>query len=496
MYRATLPPTSASRTHRRLTTTARCGRATPGRASRVGFRGAAIFSPAYWMIRLFLGSSRGRTRPSRAVWSGGVQCGDTTESSSVLRYTGRGAPGARRAHQERFHVAHARRTHPIGLALPGGRRIHGRAPVGRSVGAAGRARPAPARPSRPSRRTATWSSRRACCRRPPASPATSPPRPPQVLDELSRRLAGARYRPRRASRRPPSTSHDAEDFAAHERRVGEVLAPSIRRPATTVVVPLPRRGARIQVSAGRRAPAMPAGRWSCRRAGSEPSSPVQLRHPGRRHAVPLGTRLAAGHRQRPRAGRHHGPDAHRIRERPGDSRQKPGSRWQTSPAPASSSRTWHDFEAHERRLPHVLPDAPPARATVKTGLTGSDFLVEITFLAAKGVTRTAVTTPAADGTPGKPNPNLSSAIAVGPRLFLSGMLGMLPGARPDAAAQTTETLARLGRTLTAGGFAWPHVCRLDRLRHRRVAPPARRCGRCRRRPAAGCRPARWSAVNW
>jgi 2-iminobutanoate/2-iminopropanoate deaminase len=104
-----------------------------------------------------------------------------------------------------------------------------------------------------------------------------------------------------------------------------------------------------------------------------------------------------------------------------------------------------------------FPANPPARATVITPLVSPDFQIEITMVAVKGAERAAVLTPNADGSPGRANPNLSSAIRVGPRLFLSGMLGVLPGNAPDAAAQTTETLNRLDRTLTAAGFGWPDV---------------------------------------
>ena len=66
-------------------------------------------------------------------------------------------------------------------------------------------------------------------------------------------------------------------------------------------------------------------------------------------------------------------------------------------------------------------------------------------------------TPGPDGSPGQPNPNLSSAIRVGPQLFLSGMLGVLPGNVSDATGQTAETLNRLERTMAAAGFGWPDV---------------------------------------
>jgi enamine deaminase RidA (YjgF/YER057c/UK114 family) len=78
-------------------------------------------------------------------------------------------------------------------------------------------------------------------------------------------------------------------------------------------------------------------------------------------------------------------------------------------------------------------------------------------VAVKGAGRAVVLTPGPDGAPGRPNPNLSSAIRTGPQLFLSGMLGVLPANVSDAAGQTAETLNRLERTMTAAGFGWPEV---------------------------------------
>ena len=98
----------------------------------------------------------------------------------------------------------------------------------------------------------------------------------------------------------------------------------------------------------------------------------------------------------------------------------------------------------------------PARATVKAALTTPDYLVEITMTAVKG-THEAVTTPGADGRPGPANPNLSSAVKVGNRLWLSGMLGNTADNAGNVGAQTTETMTRIGRTLRAAGFDWPHV---------------------------------------
>jgi reactive intermediate/imine deaminase len=104
-----------------------------------------------------------------------------------------------------------------------------------------------------------------------------------------------------------------------------------------------------------------------------------------------------------------------------------------------------------------FPKDPPARATVKTGLMNEEARVEITMLAVKGGVREAINPPNADGSPAQPNPNLSAAIRIGNRLFLSGMLGNDAGNKGDAAAQTRATLARIGRTLQSAGFAWKDV---------------------------------------
>jgi aminoacrylate peracid reductase len=94
--------------------------------------------------------------------------------------------------------------------------------------------------------------------------------------------------------------------------------------------------------------------------------------------------------------------------------------------------------------------APPARATVRAGLAGSQYNVEITMIASSAP-REAVS----DGRPA--NPNLSAGIRSGHRLYLSGMLGHTPETKGDAAAQTRETLERIRRTLTAAGYGPEHV---------------------------------------
>ncbi len=115
------------------------------------------------------------------------------------------------------------------------------------------------------------------------------------------------------------------------------------------------------------------------------------------------------------------------------------------------------FQAMNEAYRAFFPEHPPARATVQAGLAGRDYVVEITLLAVKSASRRAILTPNEDGTPGRANPNLSSAIQAGARLFLSGMLGNSEATKGDAAAQTRITLDRLGRTLRAAGFDWEHV---------------------------------------
>lgn len=103
-----------------------------------------------------------------------------------------------------------------------------------------------------------------------------------------------------------------------------------------------------------------------------------------------------------------------------------------------------------------FPKDPPARATVVAPLMAAANVVEITMTAVSGP-KQAFTTPAADGTPGKPSPILSSAIKVGKRLYVSGILGNTAETAGNAEAQTKELLARIGRTLTAAGYSWSDV---------------------------------------
>src|SRR5688572_32193724 len=99
---------------------------------------------------------------------------------------------------------------------------------------------------------------------------------------------------------------------------------------------------------------------------------------------------------------------------------------------------------------------PPARATVIAPLMGPQYQIEIT-LTASSLPKQVFTTPAADGSAGKPNPILSSAVKVGNRLYVSGILGNTKDNLGTAEAQTKELMARIERTLKAAGFGWADV---------------------------------------
>ena len=79
------------------------------------------------------------------------------------------------------------------------------------------------------------------------------------------------------------------------------------------------------------------------------------------------------------------------------------------------------------------------------------------MVAVKDPGRKAITTPNADGTAGAANPNLSSAIQVGNRVYVAGITGNTQANKGDAKAQTTECLSRIERTLKAAGYDWSNV---------------------------------------
>jgi enamine deaminase RidA (YjgF/YER057c/UK114 family) len=102
------------------------------------------------------------------------------------------------------------------------------------------------------------------------------------------------------------------------------------------------------------------------------------------------------------------------------------------------------FEPMNGAYRSYFPSNPPVRATVQAGLAGRDYAVEITLIASSAPI--TVVEPGA-----RRNPNLSTAIVAGDRVYLSGMLGNQPDNAGDAAAQTTVTLARVGEALAAAG---------------------------------------------
>jgi 2-iminobutanoate/2-iminopropanoate deaminase len=97
----------------------------------------------------------------------------------------------------------------------------------------------------------------------------------------------------------------------------------------------------------------------------------------------------------------------------------------------------------------AFPANPPARATVCVELMNPELVVEITFVAVRDAGRRIIG-------PAGTLP-LSPGVLAGGRLYLSGMLGNTPETAGDAAAQTAEMMARIGRTLEAGGHSWGDV---------------------------------------
>jgi enamine deaminase RidA (YjgF/YER057c/UK114 family) len=112
------------------------------------------------------------------------------------------------------------------------------------------------------------------------------------------------------------------------------------------------------------------------------------------------------------------------------------------------------FEQMNAGYRTYFPSDPPVRATVRAGLAAPPYLVEMTLIASSAP-RTVIEPD------GARNPNLSTAVRAGRRVYLSGMLGNRPDNQGDVAAQTTETLARIGRALAAAGCSREDV--LDSL---------------------------------
>jgi enamine deaminase RidA (YjgF/YER057c/UK114 family) len=107
------------------------------------------------------------------------------------------------------------------------------------------------------------------------------------------------------------------------------------------------------------------------------------------------------------------------------------------------------FGAMNETYRGAFPADPPARATVCVDLMSPDMTVEISFVAVKDAEWRVIG-------PALPLP-LSPAVRAGGRLFVSGMLGNTVETAGNAVAQTAEMMARIGRTLEAGGCGWTDV---------------------------------------
>lgn len=114
------------------------------------------------------------------------------------------------------------------------------------------------------------------------------------------------------------------------------------------------------------------------------------------------------------------------------------------------------FQEMNKAYVPYFPKDPPARATAVAPLMAPQFQVEITLTASR-LPKRVITMPMADGSPGKPSAILSSAIEVGNRLYVSGILGNTKTNVGDPEAQTVEILNRVGRVLKAAGYDWPQI---------------------------------------
>lgn len=108
------------------------------------------------------------------------------------------------------------------------------------------------------------------------------------------------------------------------------------------------------------------------------------------------------------------------------------------------------FGAMNQVYRSYFPKDPPARATVRSNLMHTSNVVEMTFVASRATKQVIAGN-------GPANPNLSAAIRSGPRLYLSGMLGLDAEPKADAREQTRATLRQIESTLRRAGFSWPEV---------------------------------------
>ena len=138
------------------------------------------------------------------------------------------------------------------------------------------------------------------------------------------------------------------------------------------------------------------------------------------------------------------------------------------------------FEAMNDEYGRYFSEGPPARATAITGLMGADNSVEISLIASTSAKQLI-------GPRVSPSLPVSTAVRVGPRVFLSGVLGNTDANVGDVVAQSREALTRIRRTLDLAGMSFvdvvdstvylPDLWQYDRMdqayREMFLTPPAR-----------------------
>jgi len=108
------------------------------------------------------------------------------------------------------------------------------------------------------------------------------------------------------------------------------------------------------------------------------------------------------------------------------------------------------FEAMNDEYRRYFAEGPPARATAITHLVGPESLVEISLVASTAGKQLL-------GPTVSPSLPVSTAVRVGPRVFLSGVVGNTEANVGDVAAQTREMLGHIRRTLDLAGMTFSDV---------------------------------------
>jgi len=109
-----------------------------------------------------------------------------------------------------------------------------------------------------------------------------------------------------------------------------------------------------------------------------------------------------------------------------------------------------DFEPMNDEYEKYFSTAPPARATAVTPLMGTDAKVEIQLVASTTPKETI-------GPVVAPSLPVSTAIRVGPRVFLSGVVGNTDANASDLEAQTRAVFDRVSQALDLAGLTFADV---------------------------------------